>query len=105
MSQGDFFNLKEGKRRKQEGMDLAALAKPTLLLRCQIWARKYAEQHGYCNADIVAAMLDANNLPQLGCAAGSLFKERCWIHRPGDTIPSARPRNHAHHIRNWRLKP
>ena len=98
------FDLKEGLRRKAEGMGRAADAKLKPLVRAQAWAVLYAKQYGRCNSDLVSAKLQSLGLPQLGCAAGSLFPKSIWYHVNGETIPSEKPQNHGHHIRWWRLK-
>lgn len=101
--QDDLFNPKEGERLRQQGMERAAAAKPTLLQTAQGLAQEYAQERGKVSADDVALLLRAKELPQLGCAAGSLFKGKQWYWN-GETMLSARPRNHRHILRVWRLK-
>lgn len=99
----DLFNPQEGERLKRQGMERAAAARPTLLQIAQDLAQEYAQETGTCTADDVALLLRAKDLPQLGCAAGSLFKGKQWYWNGGTTL-SVRPRNHRHILRVWRLK-
>ena len=97
------FDLFEGRRRKERGMALAADAVPRLIAQARVFARRHAEQHGEVTADNVSEWLEQQGLPDLGPAAGQLFRGPDWAFT-GRFIQSARKSNHARLLRVWRLR-
>lgn len=84
-------------------MKLAISNKEDLLLFARRIAKSIALNHSdrSCYIDLVQVELKKRGL-DLGMAAGSVFKEKCWEfvgHRK-----TQRPTSHARHISVWRLK-
>jgi hypothetical protein len=103
MTQSDLFDAAESRRRKERGMALAADAAPTLLDRARDFAVEVAACKGTVTADDVSEWLEANGYPDLGPAAGSLFRGPEWEFT-GRFVQSTRKTNHARLLRVWRLK-
>ena len=96
------FDYAESQQRKEEGMALAASARPGDLEVARNIARHIARiGDGTCNADQVGIELEARGI-ELGNASGSLFKGGCWEFT-GRRIRSARKSRHAGEIKVWRL--
>jgi hypothetical protein len=96
------FNLDEGRRLKDEGMQRAALSSHELLM----YARKAAieiakEGDGLCNIDQVRRVMNEEGLPS-GMWAGSVFKDGNW-EVTGEWTPSTCKSNHARPVMVWRL--
>ena len=103
MTQTDLFDAAESRRRKERGMALAADAVPTLLDRARHLAVGVAVRKGAVTADDVSEWLEQQGLPDLGPAAGSLFRGPEWEFT-GRFVQSTRKTNHARLLRVWRLK-
>jgi hypothetical protein len=103
MTQTDLFDAAESRRRKERGMAFAADAVPTLLDRARFFAAGLAVLQGEVTADDVSEWLEAKGLPDLGPAAGSLFRGKEWEFT-GRFIQSTRKTNHARLLRIWRLR-
>ena len=103
MTQTDLFDAAESRRRKERGMALAADAAPTLLDRARAYAQATAIVRGSVTADDVSEWLEQQGLPDLGPAAGSLFRGPEWEFT-GRFVQSTRKTNHARLLRVWRLK-
>ena len=97
------MDLLEGQRLKERGMALAADAVPTLLDRARAYARRHATVWGQVTADDVSEWLEQQGLPDLGPAAGSLFRGKEW-EWTGSFVQSSRVANHARLLRVWRLR-
>lgn len=91
--------LKEGKRLKKEGMELAAFNRKDWLEYAQAIAEIMASEGEAITIDDVMQQM-AN--PPLGNAAGSVFKGKQW--RRVGFKQSARPANHARMVGVWELK-
>ena len=103
MTQSDLFDAAESRRRKERGMALAADAAPTLLDRARSYAMGFALLQGSVTADDVSEWLEQQGLPDLGPAAGSLFRGPEWEFT-GRFVQSTRKTNHARLLRVWRLR-
>jgi hypothetical protein len=103
MTQSDLFDAAESRRRKERGIALAADAVPTLLNRARSFGRRHAALYGKVTADDVGAWLEQSGEPQLGPAAGQLFRSPEWEFT-GEFVQSTRNTNHARLLRVWRLK-
>ena len=103
MTQSDLFDAVESRRRKERGMALAADAVPTLLDRARAYAKATAIVRGSVTADDVSEWLEQQGLPDLGPAAGSLFRGPEWEFT-GRFVQSTRKTNHARLLRVWRLR-
>jgi hypothetical protein len=103
MTQSDLFDAAESRRRKAHGMAIAADAVPTMLDRARFFAAGLAVLQGEVTADDVSEWLEAKGLPDLGPAAGSLFRGKEWEFT-GRFIQSTRKTNHARLLRIWRLR-
>lgn len=97
------MDLLEGQRLKERGMALAADAVPTLLDRARSYARRHATVWSEVTADDVSEWLEQQGLPDLGPAAGSLFRGKEW-EWTGRFVQSSRVANHARLLRVWRLR-
>ena len=103
MTQSDLFDAAESRRRKAHGMAIAEDAADTLLNRARRFARIKALFSGEVTADDVSQCLEDARLPDLGPAAGSLFRGKEWEFT-GRFIQSTRKTNHARLLRIWRLR-
>ena len=103
MTQSDLFDAAESRRRKAHGMAVAEDAANTLLNRARGYARECAIRWGEVNADDVSQWLESTGNPDLGPAAGSLFRGPEWEFT-GRFVQSTRKTNHARLLRVWRLK-
>ena len=91
-----------GEQRKSDGMSKAAQAKKQLLEDARQIAKVIAiDGDGTCNADQVAEALRLRKMPELGPAAGSLFKSSDWEFS-GERVLSTQPNNHSREIRVWK---
>ena len=97
------MDLFEGQMLKERGMSLAAESSATLLQKARDYAREHAVAWGHVTADDVSAWLDDEGLPDLGPAAGSLFRGKEWEFT-GQFVQSSRVTNHARLLRVWRLR-
>ncbi len=94
----------EGERLKRIGMARAAKSGADLLAV----AREFAfdiqrENGGECDADKVAAAMQAEGYPSLGNAAGSIFVCANWTWT-GRFVKSTRSQAHQNLLRVWRWK-
>ena len=103
MTQTDLFDAAESRRRKAHGMAIAEDAADTLLYKARRFARSYANYWGEVHADHVSEWLEQTGYPDLGPAAGSLFRGKEWEFT-GRFIQSTRKTNHARLLRIWRLR-
>jgi hypothetical protein len=103
MTQSDLFDAAESRRRKAHGMAIAEDAADSLLTRAREYARTKALFSGEVTADDVSQWLEGVCLPDLGPAAGSLFRGKEWEFT-GRFIQSTRKTNHARLLRIWRLR-
>lgn len=100
----NLFDLAESSERKDVGMELAAVAKQAVLET----ARRVAISLAMCKADKttdsdeVGRYLASLDLPPLGPAAGSIFKDKRWRFT-GKRILSTRVTNHRREIKVWEL--
>lgn len=94
------FNLAEGERRKEQGMQLAADTRQDDLSIARDIARMLNDRFGKVDADMVQDRLIPRGI-NLGNAAGSIFKTKEWVH-VGYT-KSRRKTNHARVISVWTL--
>ena len=94
----------EGEQRKREGMARAAASKDSQLGYARELAMDLAlKNDGICDADMVAAALEAEGRPTLGNAAGSLFLSNVW-EWTGLRVKSQRKQANANELKVWRLK-
>lgn len=99
----DQFDLFEGGRRKEEGIDLAAASRKERVEAARLIAIRVARQQGDVTSDdVYRAMLRDGLDPELGPAAGAVFR-RDFIFT-GQWRKSQRVTNHASDLRVWRLK-
>ena len=101
----NLFDFAEAKRRKEEGMSIAADNQADWLGIARGIAVEIAKQHPerLCDADKVGEELfKRHRISSLGPAAGSLFKEKHWTFT-GDRKLSKRKTNHARELKIWRL--
>ena len=103
MTQSDLFDAAESRRRKKWGMAVAEDAADTLLTRAREYARECAVRWGEVNADDVSQWLEQTGKPDLGPAAGALFRGREWVFT-GRFVQSTRKTNHARLLRIWKLR-
>jgi len=98
------FDYAEGQRLKNEGIKRAANNPVRPLDHAKAFAREAALQRGEVTADDVYKAFIARGMDytSLGNAAGAIFRGREWVFT-GKWLPSARPSNHAHMNRVWRL--
>lgn len=101
----NLWDAREAARRKDEGMALAASAKPELLAAARTIAREIVALHGEVHMDQVAQEMERRGLDPvaLGPAAGSVFKGTDWEFA-GRFVKSDRITNHSRLLRVWRLK-
>lgn len=103
-----------GEELKREGVQRAAASKDSQLgaARCIAYdiatgvlphADGVLRADRLCNADDVAAVLEAEGRPSLGNAAGSLFAEQVWEFT-GARVKSQRAHAHSNELKVWRLK-
>jgi hypothetical protein len=99
----------EGERLKRQGMERAAWSKERLLGYARECALDIARgvlgkrKDGCVTADDVAAQLEAEKLPGLGNAAGSLFTGGAFEFT-GRREKSKRPHAHQNELKVWKLK-
>ena len=101
----DLFDLAKGRKRKEEGMALAADNQLDWLQVARNIAVEIAKRdpNRCCNADAVGLELyKRHGITTLGPAAGSLFKEPHWEFT-GQRVLSKRKSNHARELKLWRL--
>jgi inosine/xanthosine triphosphate pyrophosphatase family protein len=98
-SELDLFDQQRSDRAKREGMQRAADNGRTSLEN----ARRIARQIALTREDLCITADDVGRLvPDLGPAAGSLFKTDEW-HWTGQFKKSSRVTNHSRLLRVWRL--
>jgi hypothetical protein len=102
------FDLPRGQHLKEEGIIQASWPRKDLVAIAQVIAIDIAEREGEVNIDAVHAALIKtpflNYVPtDLGNAAGAVFP-RSLFEFTGRWVKSARPSNHAHQNRVWKLK-
>ena len=96
------FNLAEGLRLKDAGMQRAAYSSHELLAYAREVAIKIAKAgDGRCNIDQVRRVMSEAGLPS-GMWAGSTFKDGNWEFT-GEYTPSTCKSNHARPVMIWRL--
>lgn len=95
----NLFDAVEAQRRRVAGQLKAESGRETLLGAAQTIARGIAHTHGEVTSDDVAGFM-GYDYPQLGNAAGSVFKGFAWT---GRVVQSKRPSTHGRIIRVWRL--
>ncbi len=96
------FDLPAGERDKADGMATAEAGYPWMDYAREI-AREVVREKGAVTADDVQERLIHRGFPQMGNAAGSLFRGKAW--ECIGWAKSPRRSNHAHQNRVWRLKP
>ena len=75
----DLFDAAESQRRKDDGMAIAAEARPTDLELAKVIAFELANSEGHVHSDMVMKKMFENyGISTLGNAAGSLFKGKEW---------------------------
>lgn len=101
----NLFDAAEADRRKEEGMRLAATARPELLSVAQGIALSLAVDGREISMDDVAAEMAAQgyDFSLLGNAAGSVFKGPGWT--CSGFTRSVRASTHGRAIRLWKLEP
>jgi hypothetical protein len=97
----DLFSALESYERKQAGMARAADGN-WILEEARSIASKLGRGGVGITADDVGSELDRRGFPQLGPAAGSLFKGKQWVFT-GERKKSTRKSNHARELKVWRL--
>ena len=97
------FDEVEAQRRREEGLALAASARPALLKIAQGIARDIAAKVGAVDSDDVAMemMLRGHSYDALGNAAGAVFRGMEWT---GEVRQSHRVSTHGRAIRVWRAR-
>ena len=104
MSTGDLFDTAESRRRKREGMELAANARKSELDLAREVAIHLARAYGEVHADMVIAYLhEHHGISTLGNAAGSLFRDARFVWT-GGRIKSSRKHAHRNELKVWRLR-
>jgi len=103
--QTDLFDSGESRRRKKEGMGLAAGKRMGELGLARQIAKQIAMNNGgLCDADKVGRVLKhSHGIDSLGPAAGSIFKGGEWAFS-GEFVKSARVKNHSRLLRVWRFR-
>ena len=98
----DLFDYGESKRRKEEGMDLAAGNQPTRLAIARTLAIRVArsKQDRLCHAGEVGLLLENLKIPP-GPWMGSLFRGGGW-EWTGARVKSALKSNHSRDLKVWR---
>ena len=107
MTQPDLFDAVESERLKEEGIERAADSKQDLLTFARDVAWAICRRDGTVHADKVARYLEDEGHPQLGPAAGALFKEKreTWAWEwTGEWHASERIKNHGRLQRIWKFK-
>lgn len=96
------LNYAQGEALKDQGMKDAALSREDLLetARRIAHAIALALPGRRCHADLVAQEMERRGLPDLGPAAGSLFKGGNWRFT-GERVKSRRTANHARELKVW----
>jgi len=98
------FDLEEGRRRKEEGIDLAAYNRSESLAIAVDCAIDIAHREGTVHMDLVRKEMNRRGVDDdpLGPAAGAVFRK--YFEPTGLWTKSARVTNHASDLRVWRLK-
>lgn len=99
------FDVIEGTRQRDAGMERAAKNKAHLLDLAREAATHIARRTGEVNMDDVYAALEfyCGNYGELGNAAGAVFKGG-QFEFTGRWVKSQRTTNHGRFIRVWKLK-
>ena len=103
--QAELFSFAEAKRRKEDGMKIAANANEDGLLIARNIAVQIALKHPNqeCDADKVMQMLwDRYGISSIGNAAGSIFREAHWEFT-GRMVQTTKKTNHGRRVMVWRL--
>lgn len=99
--------LEEGIALKEAGLALARTNKQMLLSLCrnELVRIAFTRDDLTATADDVQGYLESIGYTSadLGNAAGSLFRQKCWKFT-GEWSPSSRKTNHAHSNRVWRYE-
>lgn len=97
------FNLFEGRKLRDLGMDTAADNNSTALSVARKLAIKVASSRAdrECTIDDVQRILIPTDI-RLGMAAGSVFKGRQWVFT-GRYAQTERKTSHARQVKIWRL--
>ena len=104
--QRELFDKAKAIEARDKGMDLAKANRAITLDRCRNIAKMLAEtQRTPISADDVyeTHIEIYGYIPELGGAAGSLFKKSQWTF--ARWVQSKRVSNHGRWIRSWWLKP
>ena len=104
-NQNNLFDFAEAKRRKEDGMRVAADNQADWLGIARDIAIEIAKKDParLCDADKVGEELfNRHGIKSLGPASGSLFKQDHWQFT-GDRKLSKRKTNHARELKIWRL--
>ena len=98
----DLFSIAEGDRLKREGMERAADARQGPLKQARRMARFLAQQGRLLVTidDVIEYGFPELTAAELGNAAGSVFKEKCW-RLTAQRVKSRRASNHAREIKVW----
>ena len=101
-SQSTIFDAIAANELAASGMELAARNAAPVLVVAQQAAIELGRRNRFVTADDVqAAMMAKGYTPQdLGNAAGSMFRGRCWKWH-GKTVKSERVASHGRLIRVW----
>lgn len=101
----DLFDFARSRALKDEGRNAAAFSRAELLDAARSIARRLAIQspQRVTNADAVGREWKRLGYPDLGPAAGSIFKGKEWKFT-GRRIRSSRVSNHARELKVWELQ-
>lgn len=98
----DLFDWGEANARKTQGMEVAAIAQPTMLQLARTIAVDLCRTLGETDADEVGKVMhERHGVATMGPAAGSIFK--VGFKFTGRRKLSARKTNHAREIKIWEL--
>jgi hypothetical protein len=100
----DLFDQAESQRLKAEGMAAAESARYGDLETARLIAYEIGEGTTLTADDVAQEMERRGLIPNLGPAAGSLFKGGRWEFT-GHRVRSTRVTNHGRELKVWRLKP
>ncbi len=96
------LDLLEGKKLRDEGINLVASNHPDFLTRCRNIAKQYAALHGSVSTNDIRRIIGEIPKGINPKIMGAIFKENCW-EAIGFTI-AEQPQAHARPIRIFSLK-
>ena len=103
--QAELFDFAEAKRRKEDGMRVAANHNEDGLLIARNIAVQIALKHPNqeCDADkVMQELWDRYGISSIGNAAGSIFREAHWEFT-GRMVQTTKKTNHGRRVMIWRL--